>query len=134
MSMRYFDAKRKSFGYFEGKVIDTISGMEEGSEDVRFHFDNGESLQMMHFQDCCEHVRLEEIVGDTADLIGEEIVSAKEESNDDPNDYEGWGSATYTFYHFRTRKGDVTLRWLGESNGYYSERVDIVVVEEEGDR
>lgn len=77
-------------------------------------------------QQCCEDVYVEEIVGDLEDLAGVPITSATVATSSQET---GSWSRTWTFYCLRTQKGDVTIRWFGESNGYYSETVDLGVVD-----
>lgn len=85
---------------------------------------NTHKYTMYHEQNCCETVEISDITGDLDDLVGVPIIQASEETNED-NPPEGADSFTWTFYNIATIKGYVTIRWLGESNGYYSESVDI---------
>lgn len=82
-----------------------------------------------HSQDCCEHVRIEDIVGDLNDLVNTDILLAEEVTGQTPEEWteneDTSESYTWTFYKFATKKGYVDVRWLGESNGYYSESVDL---------
>jgi hypothetical protein len=80
-----------------------------------------------HGQDCCESVSINDVVGDLSDLVGEPLLIADEVSGETPVGFEDeyHESVTWTFYKFATRKGYVDVRWLGESNGYYSESVNL---------
>ena len=82
-------------------------------------------VKFYHKQDCCEDVEIAEIIGDLTDLIGSPLVEAEETSDAEGDRLEYADSYTWTFYRFRTEKGSVVVRWLGESNGYYSEEVDV---------
>ncbi len=101
-----------------GQVVVYI---EKGEDRLDFTTLDGSRYRMYHEQDCCECVCLEDIIGDLDDLIDTPMLLAEETSNSEYVDYE---STTWTFYKFSTVKGDVTLRWQGSSNGYYSESVD----------
>jgi len=109
-----------------GKTMATVSGCSSGSEEMILTSDDGHRFRFRHEQDCCESVSIEDVCGDPADLIGSPIVVAEEVSSDgaSPPDHEYVDSYTWTFYKFATNKGAVTVRWLGKSNGYYSEGVD----------
>lgn len=79
---------------------------------------------MFHNQECCEQVYISDIIGNLDILKNSPILKAEETSN---SEYVEYGSLTWTFYNISTVKGTVTLTWRGESNGYYSESVDIYV-------
>lgn len=110
-----------------GKTLASISG-NAGDDEMMFTTTDGEKYRMFHYQDCCEYVRIEDIDGDLSDLIGVPILVAEEVTNEDESPFADDccppESFTWTFYKFATVKGYVTIRWLGTSNGYYSESVD----------
>ena len=102
-----------------GKTFDFVSNYDD--EKLMFYDKEGKGYGFYHQQDCCESVMINDIIGDLNDLVGVPILVAEEVSNDE--DTSGFESATWTFYKFATIKGYVTVRWLGTSNGYYSESV-----------
>lgn len=102
----------------------TIKRIDNKDDQIEFHLNDGSVVRMYHQQDCCENVRVEDIVGDLNDLLDTPILEASERTNtDDRMDKAHDDSFTWTFYTLATIKGYVTIRWLGESNGYYSEGV-----------
>ena len=93
------------------------------ADDETVTFENDEvRYTLYHDQDCCESVVVEEIIGDIEDLEGWPLLIAREDYNADGPELNE-ESYTWTFYNFATYKGYVTIRFLGESNGYYSEEV-----------
>lgn len=95
---------------------------------LSFHREDGTVFVFGHYQDCCESVSLEDINGDLSDLVGTPLLVAEERSHH-KEDTRNIESETWTFYTFRTIKGSVDVRFYGTSNGYYSESVDLIVVE-----
>lgn len=113
-----------------GKTLEKIERV--GDEELHFFCTDGSHYKMYHEQDCCESVTIEDIVGNLNDLIGKPLTMAEEVSNsDDPVGEEYFPeSYTWTYYKLATVGAYVTIRWFGESNGYYSEAVDFVRVKE----
>jgi len=116
------------FEDLKGKVLAKVEN--QNGEELVFTTIDGEVYKLYHCQDCCESVTIEDICGDLKDLIGEPLfVAEKIEHEQDVNPegvpaQEYQDSFTLSVYKLDTRKGGVTVRWYGESNGYYSESVD----------
>ncbi|AHZ09860.1 hypothetical protein FP76_gp234 [Bacillus phage Evoli] len=135
----YWRSEDASIEELVGKTIVKI--VNDG--ELTFETSDREVYVMYHQQDCCESVYLEDINGDLDDLLWSPVLFAEEMSNEESEDIinkrekeepsrfnSRWGdSHTWTFYKIATINGTVVLRWLGESNGYYSESVDIVKLE-----
>ena len=118
--------KYVNFSALLGKTLTKVEVF--GSEEIIFETTEGETFRMFHSQDCCESVTIEDICGDIQALLGSSIVLAEMVSNSDdpPNTKFPDSSYTWTFYRIANKKVFVTIRWYGESNGWYSESVDFV--------
>jgi hypothetical protein len=131
--MSYWDDTAAKVEYLKGKVL--TAAEQIGDIELVFTVDDGSQYRMFHVQDCCESVSIESIVGDLQDLVGHPILMAEEATSGEyqpwetPDEYDE--SFTWTFYKFATIKGYVDIRWHGQSNGYYSESVDFMLVSKE---
>lgn len=125
MSYWNLNKEYKDISVLLGQTIVEIIGGKKGDEEIIFKTANKTYL-MYHEQDCCESVEIEDVVGDLNDLIGSPITMAEEITQEGEED--AWETSTWTFYKLATNKGFVTIRWLGVSNGYYSESVDFAEI------
>ena len=116
--MGYYD-KHVNVSDMLGK---TFSRVVADEDTVTFQNDEVRYV-LYHSQDCCESVVVEDIIGDLEDLVGWPLLISREDHDADGPELNE-ESYTWTFYNFATFKGHVTIRFLGTSNGYYSEDVD----------
>jgi hypothetical protein len=113
----------REFQELRGRIL---CRAERTGDELRLYLTDDHYVRFHHQQDCCESVWIEDICGDLNDLVGEPLLEAEEVQGDGPvQDYESY---TWTFYRFGTRRGSVTVRWLGHSNGYYGEGVDVEIM------
>lgn len=105
-----------------GKVI---KGWAYSDENFQILTDDG-VYAFYHEQSCCESVWLTQVDGISDKIIGSRIVIAEEVVDEKDTEY---GHITWSFYKIGTNKGMIDFRWQGESDGGYSETVDLIKIE-----
>ena len=117
---------RVNFDVLLGKTLTRIDNNNNRDDDViKFYTSDGDTYLMYHPQDCCENVYVEDICGELDDLIGSPLLIADEATSNENPKSNSDESFAWTFYKLATNRGSVTIRWYGESNGYYSESVEL---------
>lgn len=114
----------KNFSILTDSTISKIERFnpDKYGDELLFYTNIG-TFKMYHEDDCCESVNIEDICGDICDIVNAKVILAEESLSDDPPLDDNVESYTWTFYRLVTDKGDLTIRWYGVSNGYYSESV-----------
>jgi hypothetical protein len=121
------ESKLKTVEVYTDRHLDENG--EADISDVVFVNDKGEAYRMYHEQDCCECVIVNEIHAGVEITDCEEFIFRSESE---------WGdSATHSFFkliwHVEKpwkRRCEITIHWLGTSNGYYGEGVSLVEMRE----
>jgi hypothetical protein len=112
-----------NFSVLVGKTIkDIIRSKPIDDDEIIFVCDDDTRYRMYHYQECCESVNIEDIVGgDLNNLIGKYIIDAYESNN---GNYTEYSDEEWTFYTIITMEITYVIRWYGSSNGYYGTSVN----------
>ena len=133
MNMKLIDVDNKPF-YYKYRSNNTCSIDELVGKVVRGLAYSDEYFQILtddcvyafyHEYSCCESVWLTQVDGISDKIIGSRIVIAEVVTDEKDTEH---GHITWSFYKIGTNKGMIDLRWQGESNGYYSETVDLIKI------
>tara|TARA_R110000751_G_C13585531_1_gene460376 strand:- start:81 stop:452 length:372 start_codon:yes stop_codon:yes gene_type:complete len=108
----------------DDQLIKNINSNGGCDDQIVFTLEDDTEIKFHHQQDCCESVGIDTINGDLSSLINARIVSTHRDVN---SEAEVCGdSKTTTTDTFISENGNcVTVTWVGVSNGYYSEGVNI---------
>ena len=87
----------------------------------------GTSIRFYHEQDCCESVTIEDIDVDPKDLVGSTLLSF-EEAFEYSTDLYQCGSQWSAYHKIQTNTTCATIKWIGESNGYCYESVNLQII------
>jgi hypothetical protein len=106
---------KRNFFELKGQILNSITVSDE---QVNIITNKGKYF-IHHIQDCCGSVCVDSHSGNAEDLFGHEITLAEEDSEDSWQE-----NGTVTQYVLEAGGHRFEVKWLGQSNGYYSEATD----------
>lgn len=110
------------------EVNKIVTHIDESGDEIMITVEDGTKYHLYHSQSCCENVEIYDSVnGELHELAGKKLMLIEHDEKDIPDDVNigYYNSATWTEISFTTNEKTIISRWFGESNGYYSESVDI---------
>ena len=130
MDIELLERKHVEFSALVGEVLDSVD-IDREENQILLTTRSGRRFVVYHEQDCCETVAISGQDGSFDKLIGKPIVEARDIAVDTSEEAID-SSQTTTILVFRVDDQTVISRWVGDSNGYYSESVDIAELISEG--
>ena len=112
-----------NFFELEGQTVKELHIEEDGSE-VHIKTETHD-FYLYHAQDCCEWVRVVEVDGVPDNIIGQRITFSEQDNRPGTRTIVNDESHTWTSFELRTNDHCLRFYFLGESNGYYGETVNI---------
>lgn len=104
----------------ENEIIKEINIVNDA--EILFEMQSGKKFKFYHEQDCCESVTIKSIEGSVKELIGKTVrlceYTLEEREETGIAEY-----CTNTHITLKTDDNTVIFKWIGTSNGYYSESV-----------
>ncbi len=123
MDIELIRRRHVEFSDLVGEVLDAVD-IDREENQILLTTRSGRRFLVYHEQDCCETVAISGQDGNFGKLIGKPIVEARDFAVDTSEEAID-SSQTTTTLVFRVDDQTVISRWIGDSNGYYSESVDI---------
>ena len=124
MDIELIRRRHVEFSDLVGEVLDSVD-IDRGENQILLTTRSGRRFMVYHEQDCCEKVQIVGQDGNFDNLIGKPLIEARDFAVDTGESESDYDSQTTTTLVFRVDDQTVISRWIGDSNGYYSESVDI---------
>ena len=122
MDIELIKRRHVEFSDLVGEVLDAVD-IDREENQILLTARSGRKFLVYHEQDCCETVAISGQDGSFDKLIGKPLIEARDFAVDTGESESD--SQTTTTLVFRVDDQTVISRWVGDSNGYYSESVDI---------